>query len=516
MPKVTGAPQAMNAQLESAYASAKKKYKGNEKKASKIAWGAVKNAGWSKGKDGKWKKSKTTKEMTEMLTKELEIFAVGNYPQGKFGLWELQEIADSYNPDVHQAPQVLGHASDYPDSRAPAAGWINSLKVVGDKLIAIGECSEKLVEAVKQGLFRKRSIGLYAPTDASNPTPGKWHLHHLAWLGAQPPQVKGLMDPAFSEFQEDDRTKGVDVEFSDVTMDDMEQMANDDTTKAIELEFNQCLAKVQEYLVATDDDDDKKQKIGLALSDCYYSCQKELDMHFAFIDKAETITGQEHGTTTNMMEKIKRLFSFNHSRKESTDMDDKVILKFQEEQAKLRAELEALKAADAKRQTEFQEAETRRSTEVLLVTDARLRTEISEFIEAQGKLGRSPNKLREMKVDELMFRLAKETQPVNLAEGKTTTMVDLFKSVVGMIPAAQFGETKGFAPSVVATAHRFGTPSTAGKVDEMGAMRVTFAENYLEQHKSEEKYKRLSRPQALSSILVEMANGLIIFDPITL
>lgn len=57
MPQVSGAPSELNKLLESAYSSALKKYKDKEK-ASKIAWGAAKQAGWHK-KGDTWTKGKS-------------------------------------------------------------------------------------------------------------------------------------------------------------------------------------------------------------------------------------------------------------------------------------------------------------------------------------------------------------------------------------------------------------------------------------------------------------------------
>jgi hypothetical protein len=52
---------------------------------------------------------------------------------------------------------------------------------------------------VADGRVKKRSSSFYHPKDPANPVPGVWYLRHVAWLGAQPPAVKGLKDVAFSE-----------------------------------------------------------------------------------------------------------------------------------------------------------------------------------------------------------------------------------------------------------------------------------------------------------------------------
>ena len=52
---------------------------------------------------------------------------------------------------------------------------------------------------VQAGRFKKRSASFYPPQAPNNPTPGKWYLRHVAFLGAQPPAVAGLKDIQFSE-----------------------------------------------------------------------------------------------------------------------------------------------------------------------------------------------------------------------------------------------------------------------------------------------------------------------------
>ena len=47
--------------------------------------------------------------------------------------------------------------------------------------------------------FPKRSASFYPPQAPNNPTPGKWYLRHVAFLGAQPPAIAGLKDIQFSE-----------------------------------------------------------------------------------------------------------------------------------------------------------------------------------------------------------------------------------------------------------------------------------------------------------------------------
>jgi hypothetical protein len=81
---------------------------------------------------------------------------------------------------------VIGH----PKSNAPAYGWIEKLKRVGDTLYALPkQLAQEFIEMVNKGLFKKRSISLYP--DGT--------LRHVGFLGATPPAVKGLPDVEFSD-----------------------------------------------------------------------------------------------------------------------------------------------------------------------------------------------------------------------------------------------------------------------------------------------------------------------------
>ena len=71
MPQIKDAPKEVNDILESAYQAALKDYPDDKEKASKISYGALKNAGWEQDKDGKWVKKK--KEMADDLSQWITI-----------------------------------------------------------------------------------------------------------------------------------------------------------------------------------------------------------------------------------------------------------------------------------------------------------------------------------------------------------------------------------------------------------------------------------------------------------
>ncbi|HOV99278.1 MAG TPA: hypothetical protein PK595_06880 [Bacteroidota bacterium] len=122
------------------------------------------------------------------------IFKTGTHTDanGKTREWkesDLDEIVAKYDPLKHEAPIVIGH----PKTNAPAYGWIEKLKRVGDTLYALPkQLASEFVEMVDKGLFKKRSISLYPDNT----------LRHVGFLGAQPPAIKGLPDVEFKEESE--------------------------------------------------------------------------------------------------------------------------------------------------------------------------------------------------------------------------------------------------------------------------------------------------------------------------
>ena len=122
---------------------------------------------------------------------EFEIFRTGTHTSNNgitksYSLSDLNSIAESYDPQILEAPIVIGH----PKSNSPAYGWIQSLKVVGDRLIAKAkDVVPEFFDAVKKGLFKKRSVSL----DKDG------RLRHIGFLGGAIPAVQGLADIQFSE-----------------------------------------------------------------------------------------------------------------------------------------------------------------------------------------------------------------------------------------------------------------------------------------------------------------------------
>lgn len=108
---------------------------------------------------------------------------------------DLMEIAQSYDPTFSSAPLVVGH----PELDDPAYGWVKSLSVVGDELVAVSENVEaQFAEMVNQRRFPNRSASIYLENTMGNPLPGKKYLKHVGFLGAAAPAIKGLAPVKFN------------------------------------------------------------------------------------------------------------------------------------------------------------------------------------------------------------------------------------------------------------------------------------------------------------------------------
>ena len=137
-----------------------------------------------------------------MFTKKIHVFKSGDQTsaqgvQRNFSDKDLQQVVDTYDPSIHEAPLVIGHAGD--NDSMPAYGWIKGFSHKGGDLYADVAFTDTAKDLVKDGHYRKVSISFYSPDSAINPHKGKWSARHLALLGASPPAVKGLEPFSFSE-----------------------------------------------------------------------------------------------------------------------------------------------------------------------------------------------------------------------------------------------------------------------------------------------------------------------------
>lgn len=108
---------------------------------------------------------------------------------------DLISAAQNYDADADPAPLVIGH----PRADHPAWGWVGSLRVEGDELIAdADDIDASFAEDVRAKKYRKVSASWYPPQHPNNPKPGQYYLKHVGFLGAHAPGVRGLGTVSFS------------------------------------------------------------------------------------------------------------------------------------------------------------------------------------------------------------------------------------------------------------------------------------------------------------------------------
>ncbi len=204
-----------------------------------------------------------------------EIARVSNHPKGNLTKEVLTQVAENFNPQLHEPPITLGHVTKDHNEK-PAMGWIDGVKVVGDRLLAKGsQIWNQFDGMVRDGRFKKRSIGLRFNAEK------KPFLHHLAFLGATSPAVKGMPN-LYSDnfnFSDDFEESAENYDFNDnnfnqpkpgvKTMDysetqiaDMKAKATADATKAAEVKAATDYAEKlkTETKTATDAAEEKMKK----------------------------------------------------------------------------------------------------------------------------------------------------------------------------------------------------------------------------------------------------------------
>lgn len=136
----------------------------------------------------------------QKLPDGIEVFRAGRHTDDagqvhEFSEADVADMSSGYSTALREAPLVIGHPKD----NGPAYGWVKAVTAAGGVLsIDAHQVEPAFAEMVAAGRFKKRSASFYQPDSPSNPTPGKWYLRHVGFLGAQPPAIAGLKDIQFS------------------------------------------------------------------------------------------------------------------------------------------------------------------------------------------------------------------------------------------------------------------------------------------------------------------------------
>lgn len=320
------------------------------------------------------------------MNRKVEIFRAGKQTDsaGNVRDWtvaDLDTIASKYNPEFHEAPVCLGHPKD----NAPAWAWVKKVTREGQSLFAeIGDEAPEFSELLQRKMFKKRSVSLYP--DLS--------LRHLAFLGAQPPAVKGLKDFAFAEAG---KGEPITLDFADYS-----------TVWAFRSAGN-LLQGLRDWVIETKDKE---------------TADRILPQYD--IDNLKTIQAEEKGLYT-----------------EETDMDTKEL------EAALATEKTARLASDAKvadfgEKLATEQGKTAALTaEVAAMKAAAQDKEFSDFAEGLVKVGKLLPADKAATIT-IMKTLASQA-PIDFAEGDKMVKkapVDIYKARLEAGPKLiEFGET---------------------------------------------------------------------------
>ena len=101
---------------------------------------------------------------------------------------DLDKVINRYNPQVHEAPVVIG----YPRDNDPAYGWVQSLKREGHILFAkVASTISEFSEMINNGLFKNWFV-TFSPD---------WSLRLIGVIGTKPliPALQRLQNIQFKE-----------------------------------------------------------------------------------------------------------------------------------------------------------------------------------------------------------------------------------------------------------------------------------------------------------------------------
>lgn len=139
----------------------------------------------------------------------LEVFRAGDYgAKGRFARADVETIAKRFDPKVAAAPLTLDHKQE-----GPAFGWVQSLRAVGDVLVAtIGKVPAAFVERIREGAWSKPSVEIFK----NLPRVGGLYLKAVTLLGAAAPEVTGLTGFDQATFAGD--VESVSVDFAEAAL----------------------------------------------------------------------------------------------------------------------------------------------------------------------------------------------------------------------------------------------------------------------------------------------------------
>lgn len=129
----------------------------------------------------------------------VEVFRVGKWNGTEFSRKDLEGMVAAFRETRNAVMPFLklGHNDDQEILRRddlPAAGWVDDLRMEGDRLVAdFAGIPGKVYDLLERGAYRTRSIEIWRNVNIAGKT-HPWLLTAVALLGAELPAVEGLND----------------------------------------------------------------------------------------------------------------------------------------------------------------------------------------------------------------------------------------------------------------------------------------------------------------------------------
>lgn len=169
--------------------------------AAESAWSVVKSK-WYQDRDGQWYRfsEKWDKAVLANDRPTLEILKVGKYPQfvskenpeGVLAEADLDMLINNFAKH-NTVPVTVDH-----QQAGAVLGWVDRIWRQGQSLFAtLRNLSTEFAKQVKAGAYKNRSVEIHKDFDFNGERIGK-ALTAVSFLGAVTPQVKGMLEPAFS------------------------------------------------------------------------------------------------------------------------------------------------------------------------------------------------------------------------------------------------------------------------------------------------------------------------------
>lgn len=204
--------------------------------------------------------------------KFFHVFTAGQYPQGTVTAMELEQIAQSYDPTVYEAPIWIGHPSSSSSEEPKAYGWVEALMVIGDKLYAsFSHLDDDLIKMVNSKKYRRCSIEL----GKLNYEPFKDCLYLVAVALTNRPAVAGL--PAL-EFAERDRNYNPELVAGKI----LYSMSRKEIKSGNNLNKNNKMEKILEFALGVGVELDQgitEEKLAKKLHSVYTQLQNEVKIY---------------------------------------------------------------------------------------------------------------------------------------------------------------------------------------------------------------------------------------------